>query len=75
MIKILVKAGADKEAQIEGGLRPLHAAAVYGHVSVVDVLLKSGADKDAKTEDGSRAVDIAAAHPAVVDLLSKAAQR
>jgi ankyrin repeat protein len=43
----LVAEGADVNGQGAEGWRPLHVAAHYGHVAVVEVLVELGADKNA----------------------------
>eukprot|EP00961_Rhodomonas_salina_P236509 3196400-Rhodomonas_salina.1 len=48
MARVLLEAGADKEAKNKGGQTPLHLAAKKNHVQVARVLLGAGADKEAK---------------------------
>ncbi len=48
VVKLLLAAGADKEAQDKDGFRPLHRAADRGHVEVVKALLAAGAEKEAQ---------------------------
>jgi ankyrin repeat protein len=52
----LIDAGADIEAQIVYGTRPLMLAAGRGEAGVVDVLLKAGADVLATNEGGRTAL-------------------
>ena len=52
----LIDAGADVEAPIAYGIRPLMLAAGYGETAVVEVLLKAGADVLARNEGGLTAL-------------------
>jgi ankyrin repeat protein len=52
----LIDAGANIEAAISYGVRPLMLAAGYGETAVVEVLLKAGADVLAKNEGGFTAL-------------------
>jgi ankyrin repeat protein len=54
--KALVDAGANIEAPIGYGVRPLMLAAGYGETAVVEVLLQAGADVLAKNEGGFTAL-------------------
>lgn len=46
-VRLLLKAGADKEYEGPNGESPLHFAAAYGHHDVVKLLLNHGADPNA----------------------------
>ena len=52
----LIDAGADLEAAIGYGVRPLMLAAGYGETEVVEVLLEAGADVTARNEGGLTAL-------------------
>jgi ankyrin repeat protein len=56
VVQALIDAGADVEAPIGYGVRPLMLAAGYGEADVVDTLLKAGADVLAKNEGGYTAL-------------------
>ena len=58
-IEILVAAGADVDAQQQGGYTALHAAALHGLDDMAALLLTAGADPAVTTDDGERAVDLA----------------
>lgn len=49
VVKALLAAGVDQEAQNEDGRRPLHCAAANGFITVVKALLASGASKQCRT--------------------------
>jgi ankyrin repeat protein len=51
-VKTLVEAGADIEASAYDGFRPLHVAALHGHVEVVTTLVELGADIVARIYSG-----------------------
>jgi ankyrin repeat protein len=74
VVRVLVEAGADVEAQTPLGSRPLHAAAQDGHVEVVRTLLEVGADVEAQFADGARLLHRAAqfGHVEVVRTLLEA---
>ena len=52
VVRLLLEAGADKEAKNNGGWTPLIIAAMNGHEAIVRLLLEAGADKEAKNKDG-----------------------
>jgi ankyrin repeat protein len=54
--KVLIDAGANVEAPINFGIRPLMLAAGYGETAVVDVLLSAGVDVLARNEAGLTAL-------------------
>lgn len=59
VIQLLIDAGADIEASIGYGVRPLMLAAGYGEAAVVATLLNAGADVLAKNEGGYTALMMA----------------
>jgi len=56
VVQVLIDAGANIEAPIGYGVRPLMLAAGYGETAVVEILLKAGADVLAKNEGGYTAL-------------------
>lgn len=56
VVQVLIEAGADIEATIGYGVRPLMLAAGYGETAVVEVLLRAGADVLARNEGGYTAL-------------------
>ena len=47
VVRVLVDAAADVEAQTAAGSRPLYIAAHHGHVEVARTLMEAGADLEA----------------------------
>ena len=43
---------------MQNGFTPLHYAADFGQLEVVQLLLRHGADKELKSKDGNKPVDI-----------------
>ena len=74
VVRLLLEAGADKDAANTDGSTALFFAAQNGHLEVVRLLLEAGADKDAADTDGWTALHIAAqeGHLEVVRLLLEA---
>jgi ankyrin repeat protein len=77
IVRLLCDRGADVEARTSGwppGSRPLHLAAMYGHISVVKELIEvRNADINARDDDGRTALMYARgnSHDTVVYLISK----
>lgn len=74
VVQALIEAGADFEATIGYGVRPLMLAAGYGEADVVAVLLNAGADPLAKNEGGYTALAMAKQKPNidVINMLHEA---
>lgn len=56
VVQALLDAGADREAKIGYGVRPLMYAAGNGEAGVVEVLLRAGAEVAARNEGGRTAL-------------------
>ena len=59
-LELLIRAGADVNAQANGGWTALHLGAVAGQYKVVALLLAKGADRDITNEGGGKPLDFAA---------------
>ena len=68
-IRRLVEAGADVNAQDQGGTTPLHSVAHKGHMDVMKVLVELGADVNALNRDGATPLHCAA-HQGHMDAVS-----
>jgi uncharacterized protein len=73
LVKLLLEAGADANAQQYGGWRALHGAAQNGDRSIVESLLAHGADAEARAENQQTALDLALlkGHGDIVSLLEE----
>ena len=71
IVRLLLEAGADKDAGKQNGITALQLASLYGHLGVVRLLLEAGADKDAAIQVGATAIHAAAenGHLNIVRLL------
>ncbi len=69
LVKMLLREGANPDAQQEGGFTALHAAAQHNNAEMVRALLDSGADVSIRTNDGKVAAEMAG--PEVAALLKK----
>jgi uncharacterized protein len=70
LVKLLLREGANPDAQQEGGFTALHAAAQHNNAEMVQALLDAGADVSIRTNDGKTAADVAG--PQVAALLNQA---
>lgn len=59
LVRRLLEAGADVEAEQAGGFRPLHQAAAAGRRELVDLFLAHGADVTAESDAGKTPADFA----------------
>ena len=59
-IKILIDQGADINIQDPWGDTPLHRAAYFGNIEMVQLLLKKGANKHLKNKKGRTPANLAA---------------
>ena len=62
VVRLLLEAGADKDAAMQHGTTALHPAAANGHSDVARLLLEAGADNDAAMQHGTTALHKAALH-------------
>jgi ankyrin repeat protein len=74
IVKMLLEAGADANAQQERGFVPLHDAAGNGSGPLIELLLKHGARVDAKSDEGKTPADMAMerGHTDLAEMLGKA---
>ena len=79
-MRLLLEAGANKDAKDNYGNTPLFVAAMNGHEAVVRLLLEAGADKEAKSKggffnNGKTALDLARekGHTSIVAVLGGSA--
>ena len=75
IVKAVLDAGADPNAQQQAGFRPIHEAGTNANRALAELLLKHGADPTLTSDDGKNAIDLARAkgHADFADWL--AAQR
>ncbi|KAK4194872.1 ankyrin repeat-containing domain protein [Triangularia verruculosa] len=71
MVELLVDMGLETECQDSAGLKPLHLAAMQGHVEVVRILLTRKAKVHASSKEGQKAIHLASknGHEEVIRLL------
>ena len=74
IIKILIDAGADVNAQNEQGYTPLHDAAEWGANEHADILLQHGARHDVKNRQNRLSSDLASltGHASIASLITTA---
>jgi ankyrin repeat protein len=76
VVKQHLAAGTDVNAKLahgQGGITPLHAAAVGGRKEIAELLIANGADVNAKMDDGRTPLDAAFGYLKLetIDLLRK----
>ncbi len=59
IVKAVLEAGADPNAQQQAGFRPMHEAGANANRALAELLLKHGADPSLTTDDGKSAIDLA----------------
>jgi len=64
IVRILLREGANPDAQQEKGFTALHAAALNNNPEMVKALLDAGADASLRSDDGKTALDMAGAEAA-----------
>jgi len=69
LVKVLLRGGANPDAQQQGGFTALHAAAQHNNAEMARALLGAGADASLRTDEGKTAADMAG--PDVLKLLMK----
>lgn len=74
LVRRLLGAGAEVDAEQAGGFRPLHSAAAAGRCELVDLLLERGADAAAESDVGKTPADFAEerGHPGLAEYLRSA---
>ncbi|MCC6187440.1 MAG: ankyrin repeat domain-containing protein [Anaerolineales bacterium] len=77
LAELLLRHGADANAQQEGGYTPLHEAAFHGEQILAELLLAHGADPRRATDEGQTPFDLAEkhGHSQVAALLRQASER
>jgi ankyrin repeat protein len=71
LVRLLIEHGADIESADMDGWRPLHIAAHYNHVSILDLLLDYNADMKAITNDNETVWYCAGDNVAIKEILTK----
>lgn len=61
IVKVVLEAGADPNAQQQAGFRPIHEAGTNANRPLAELLLKQGADPTLTSDDGKNAIDLARA--------------
>jgi ankyrin repeat protein len=59
IVKAVLEAGGDPNAQQQQGFRPMHEAGIKANRDLAEVLLKHGADPTLRSDDGKNAIDLA----------------
>lgn len=64
VVRMLLREGANPDAQQQGGFTALHAAAQHKNAEMIQALLDSGADTSLRSADGKTAADMGGAEVA-----------
>ena len=59
IVKAVLDAGADPNAQQQAGFRPIHEAGTNANRALAELLLAHGADPSLTNDDGKNAIDLA----------------
>lgn len=59
IVKAVLDAGADPNAQQQAGFRPIHEAGTNANRALAELLLKHGADPSLPSDNGKNAIDLA----------------
>jgi ankyrin repeat protein len=59
IVKAVLEAGGDANAQQQAGFRPIHEAGIKANRPLADLLLSQGADPSLTNDDGKSAIDLA----------------
>jgi ankyrin repeat protein len=59
IIKAVLEAGADPNAQQQAGFRPMHEAGTNANRALAELLLSHGADPSLPNDEGKSAIDFA----------------
>jgi uncharacterized protein len=59
IVRAVLEAGADPNAQQQAGFRPMHEAGTKANRALAELLLKYGADPSLTSDDGKSAIDLA----------------
>ena len=59
IVKAVLNAGADPNAQQQAGFRPMHEAGTNANRALAELLLAHGGDPALTSDDGKSAIDVA----------------
>jgi ankyrin repeat protein len=59
IVRAVLEAGADPNAQQQAGFRPMHEAGTKANRALAELLMKHGADPSLTSDDGKSALDLA----------------